>query len=370
MTPEVSVALFIDPPSHHFLQDRLFDPGVAATAGDDINAPYRHLRELCNHRGIPVHTIDALLDGRVRAERSICVSMGMLEHYEEVRRRPGTVLSAYFAMDCPIVEPRLFWGLPAAARAFRRVYSWSTSRALLPFTKTAVQVEQFRWPQSFDGVHEQLWAREERDFLVMINANKLPRLYVNELYTHRLAAVAHFERTGEIDLYGKGWDEAPRRLGRTWVPWTLRIWGEKLWELRQRVRPRPVYAATRRAWRGTASSKSATLGRYRFSICFENMVLEGWMTEKLFDCFFAGTVPVYLGAPDVLDHVPKECFIDFREFAGFEELRLFLRSLSGARVRDYRDAARAYLESPRFDPFRKETFARRFLRLIDEDALR
>ena len=55
----------------------------------------------------------------------------------------------------------------------------------------------------------------------------------------------------------------------------------------------------RASWRGPARSKSETLGRYTFALCFENMVLKGWITEKIFDCFYSGTVPIYLGAPDL-----------------------------------------------------------------------
>jgi hypothetical protein len=81
------------------------------------------------------------------------------------------------------------------------------------------------------------------------------------------------------------------------------------------------------------------------------------MTEKLFDCFFAGTVPVYWGSPDVTDWVPPECFIDMRRFEGFDDLRRYLHALTPVQEDGYREAARAYLASPRFDPFRRATFA-------------
>ena len=49
MTPDL--ALFIDPATEHFLEDRLFDPAASAYGGDDILAPYRavreHFREAC-----------------------------------------------------------------------------------------------------------------------------------------------------------------------------------------------------------------------------------------------------------------------------------------------------------------------------------
>ena len=48
---------------------------------------------------------------------------------------------------------------------------------------------------------------------------------------------------------------------------------------------------------------------------FENARdIPGYITEKLFDCLFAGCVPIYWGEPNIQSIVPKECFIDFRHF--------------------------------------------------------
>src|SRR5262249_31644674 len=150
--------------------------------------------------------------------------------------------------------------------------------------------------------------------------NKLPRLFVDELYTARLRAVHFFEQYGEIDLYGRHWGDMPTRVGKTRTPFAIRNLAPPIWKLRQRLWPNPLYASAARASRGSVASKSATLGRYRFALCFENSILKGWITEKLFDCFFAGTVPVYWGAPDVGDWVPAECFIDMRQFKDFADL--------------------------------------------------
>ena len=36
-----------------------------------------------------------------------------------------------------------------------------------------------------------------------------------------------------------------------------------------------------------------------FSVAIENGQYETYFTEKLLDCFTTGTIPVYLGAPDI-----------------------------------------------------------------------
>jgi alpha(1,3/1,4) fucosyltransferase len=378
-TPPLSdatdVVVYFDPPTHHQFGGRLFDRESNPYAGDNILAPYAAVRERLEQRGIEVRTAD-LMPSAPDGRRSVVVSYGTPDRFPEhsVRKyralaaRPDVVLSAFFAMECPIVEPRMFEALPALQRLFRRIMSWSDSASLRQFTHTPVSVEHFCWPQSFDAVHEHLWSAKERKFLVMMNANKLPRLYVDELYTARLRAVQYFHQFGEIDLYGRNWDRAPTRVGKTRTPATIRRYMSKAWELKQKLSPDPLYVAAAGASRGPALSKSETFAQYRFALCFENSILKGWMTEKLFDCFFAGTVPVYWGAPDVLDWVPAECFIDMRQFAGFADLRAFLHSLTPAQEQRYRHAAREYLDSDRFAPFRLRAWVDLHARIIAADT--
>lgn len=365
--------LYIDPPSHHFFGDRLFDSSTVATGGDDLMAPWRAVRDHFAAAGVPVHTADRL-PPPARGVKRVYVSAGLVTDYRAVARRDDVVLSAHFAMECPIVEPGLYTALPEAGRHFKRIMSWGDSESLLPFTRERVPMHPFRWPQSFDGVHEDLWSRRDRKFLVMINSNKLPRLYVNELYTARLRAVEFFHRYGEIDLYGPNWHRGPRRVGKSIVPAGVRLYyaksglEDRVWRLRQRVAPNRLYVAAAAATKGIAKSKSDTLASYQFALCFENMAQPGWITEKIFDCLFAGTIPVYWGATDVTDWIPAECFIDMRRFADFAGLRQFLKALGAAEIERYREAGRAFLESTRYDPFRKHAFVELFRRMVVEDT--
>ena len=45
----------------------------------------------------------------------------------------------------------------------------------------------------------------------------------------------------------------------------------------------------------------------------ENGQYETYFTEKLLDCFATGTIPVYLGAPDIGDYFNKDGIIDLTE---------------------------------------------------------
>lgn len=39
---------------------------------------------------------------------------------------------------------------------------------------------------------------------------------------------------------------------------------------------------------------------------------KGYITEKIFDCFFPGVIPIYWGAENVTDYIPQDTFIDRR----------------------------------------------------------
>ena len=48
--------------------------------------------------------------------------------------------------------------------------------------------------------------------------------------------------------------------------------------------------------------KEEALEDYMFSICIENGIYKTYYTEKILDCFACGTIPVYLGTPDIGEH--------------------------------------------------------------------
>ncbi len=369
--PRPDVAVFIDPFTHHFERNGLFDLRLGAGSGDDILAPWTYLRDWLDARGVHVHTADLLERGEVApSAQNVFLSLGLYDRYPRLARRPDVSLSGFFALECPIVEPKLYRAVYPASKAFKRVFSFSEPEAIRPFLTGPVATRQVRLPQALDHVREDAWRRLDRRFLVMINANKLPRLRVNELYTERLRAVEYFERLGEIDLYGVGWDGPAYRVGKSSWPGALSRLHHAARTHRERILPsrERLVGAARRAYRGPTNSKSETLASYTFAICFENMTLDGWVTEKIFDCLAAGTVPVYLGAPDVDRWVDPDCFIDMRRFSGYPELREYLHQLGPSELQAYREAGREYFRSERYRPFTKQAFAELVGEIVSEDT--
>jgi hypothetical protein len=104
--------------------------------------------------------------------------------------------------------------------------------------------------------------------------------------------------------------------------------------------------------------KVATLSKYRFALCFENTAFPGYVTEKIFDCFAAGCIPIYLGAPDIRDLVPAGAFIDARDFSDLTGLESFIRDTRPEVARDYITAAADFMSSKRAERFTQGHFVR------------
>ena len=63
-----------------------------------------------------------------------------------------------------------------------------------------------------------------------------------------------------------------------------------------------------------ACKKEEALTKYMFCLAFENGDSPGYVTEKIHDCFRAGSLPVYYGNEYVANFVPQGSYIDLRDF--------------------------------------------------------
>ena len=73
--------------------------------------------------------------------------------------------------------------------------------------------------------------------------------------------------------------------------------------------------------------------------------MNGYITEKLFDCLYAGTIPLYLGAPDISQYIPANVYIDCRRFSSWDEMWHYVRDLPPSEADAFRTAGRAFLQS-------------------------
>jgi alpha-1,3-fucosyltransferase 10 len=130
------------------------------------------------------------------------------------------------------------------------------------------------------------------------------------------------------------------RSGRTW-------W---LAELMRRVKiasygtflPTMPNAGTIR----TREQRLAVCARHKFTLAFENSISDDYVSNKLFEVWEAGSVPVYLGARNVAQFAPsRRSYIDVSDFEGPVELARHLNHLAG-----HPDDYEEYLEWKRSGP--------------------
>ncbi|KAH9307593.1 hypothetical protein KI387_035504, partial [Taxus chinensis] len=70
------------------------------------------------------------------------------------------------------------------------------------------------------------------------------------------------------------------------------------------------------------------MSHYKFVLAIENTMTESYVTEKLFYALDAGAVPIYFGAPNVLDFVPPRSIIDGTKFSSLESLASYVKRVA------------------------------------------
>lgn len=168
-----------------------------------------------------------------------------------------------------------------------------------------------------------------RKLCVLINSN-LTSKAEGELYSQRLKIIKWFEENHneDFDLFGYGWDE-----------YRLKIKSKTIFKSK-------LLAPKRLSYKGIIDDKLVTMSKYKFAICFENTNnFSDYISEKIFDCFLARTVPIYWGAPNIETLIPKSCFIDFREFRSYIDLFDYINNITALEYTKYLKSIDDFLNS-------------------------
>lgn len=183
-----------------------------------------------------------------------------------------------------------------------------------------------------------------RDFILQKKSYLTQDIINSQLHDKRLELIDFFGRNESIDLYGSGWTNL-QNLPNKW---------KKLESIITKLNPVPC------------NNKNEVISEYKFVLCFENMSYPGYVTEKIIDCLKAGVIPIYMGAPDITDFVPKSCFIDLREFDDYAKLLNFLQNLSPEVAEKMLESGFCFLQSEQGTRFTYENFAKNILEMAKE----
>ncbi len=234
---------------------------------------------LAEEAGMPVYSGPEALDQLRRRTHEISEFLIIQEESNSIgmdlvaRGAKGQVL---FCLESPIYTPRFYDALPKLKEQFahQMLFSGGTDHIAFPSFHSNEILPVTSW--------------DRRRLLCMVSANKhystlpvtafsasLKGALLNQLQDLRYQAIEALSATDQFDLFGHGW---PNLIGKSCI------------------------------------DKLGTMSGYKFSLVIENGRYPGYLTEKMIHCFVAGTIPIYLGAPEIKSLVPKEAFIDLAEW--------------------------------------------------------
>jgi|SRR5579862_49119 len=227
-----------------------------------------------------------------------------------------------FMWEPPVVLPQMY--KKRTLNLFSKIYTWDDDLV------DGITYFKFHYPV-LQPMLSELPSFEQKKFCTFVGTC-LQSKRKGCLYEERKNAIRFFETIGEegFEFYGRNWDPA-------------------------------LY----KSYRGPIADKIQTIKNYRFSICYENSsACKGYVTEKIFDCFAAGSIPIYWGAPNIEHYVPKDCFIDRRDFASMEDLYLFLKNMTEQEYAGYIQRIRSYLDSKKAQLFSRAQFEEIFFQAV------
>lgn len=301
------------------------------TNRDNCYYPYWLLKKKLSEIGIEINTADVNI-GK-------CVD---LEIHQDVQRIADGIPSYVMLLESPAIRPEDQHA--SLLVKYRKIFTWNDDLV------DGLRYIKLNTPNHIIVDSALGWQSRDR-LCCLIAGNKSVRQGTSlELYSERVKTIRWFEKyaPSDFDLFGIGWDAPAARCGKT---------GRVLDKLHKLLLARAgkVYFPS---YRGKVSSKLSTLQQYRFSICYENARdYPGYITEKIFDSFFAGCVPVYWGASNVNSHIPTDCFIDRRQFDSHEELYRYMTTMTESEYVVYQERIAAFLTSNMAKPFSAECFA-------------
>lgn len=331
------------------MNNKIFNPVLAKKISHTI-LPTCYLYHQAQKQGIQFITADIFLNLKEKTKKVLLIS-GLITPFTKKLITLGATPAILTCQESPFIATRFYTGLKKYSSWYKHSFVFKGMKKRL--SKKTIYHQMF-FPQPYQLKDCQLLNFNQKEFLAMVvNAKTiddwrkkiiLKLMYgfnVREIYSERLKAIKFFAEKGNLDLFGFSW--AQKNF-------------DKLTNL-----------AIKKVYRGAVEDKLKTLKNYKFALCFENTIFEGYVTEKIFDALFAGCVPIYFGAPDIENYVNRNCFIDFRKFKNYEQLYSFLKDIDENQYNQYIENIRRYLQSESFKKFTQENSAKKILEILIQE---
>ena len=207
--------------------------------------------------------------------------------------------------ECEVIAPENW--IMKNHLEFKKIFTWDSSLV------DNIKYFKIRFPNKLTF---SVKPYEEKKLITMLSANKYSK-HPLELYSLRKNCIKWFEKnnTDDFEFYGIGWDN-------------LITSNKYLNFLLKKLKLSKIFSPKYKNYKGSVINKNDALENYKFCFCFENSLSkEEYITEKIFDCFSAGVIPIYLGSKIINETIPKNTMILFSDFKNLKDLYEYLKSM-------------------------------------------
>ncbi|MDU2063429.1 MAG: glycosyltransferase family 10 [Sporomusaceae bacterium] len=316
-----SLAIVVD---SAYGNDILFDK-TSSMNRDDCLSGYRLLKMQIEKMGGVCHTFDIFQKDNIKPDIVLFLEIPKVPLQMILGEWANSVLKYVVPFECQVVSLEN-WDVNIH-KMFDKVFTWNDN-----YVDGSKYFKVNFWG-TFSTISQSKFV-DKKQFCTLIAGNKY-KGHPLELYTQRIQAIRWFETNhfDDLSLFGMGWSSQEY----------------------------PSY-------KGKVESKFEVLEQFRFAICYENaQKIPGYITEKIFDCFVAACIPVYWGAPNIEEYIPKNCYIDRRDFASLDDLYVYLKGMDETTYNQYLENIKKFLDSEKCLQFKPECFAQTILAHFCED---
>jgi hypothetical protein len=122
--------------------------------------------------------------------------------------------------------------------------------------------------------------------MVMVNANKISLVKGNNYGLRKLCSL----KFSFLDLYGRGWEISfSRKIKELTIALVRNIFSLTPINFKSII----IWLLPNPAALGSVAEKSEVMSKYKYALVIENQ--NTYVSEKLFDAFFSGCIPIYVG---------------------------------------------------------------------------
>jgi hypothetical protein len=328
--------------------NRMFTASVSQV-GDELGYTSVLLAKKLRERGHDVATLDMKPLDWFDKVYFIDYPTKVNKYFRELIRRKHPSINVYLS-EPPIVRPDQY--KESRHAPFHKVFTWKQDIA-----KKGGKYQLYHIPNKWRLDSFSPVPFEKRKLCVLINSFMCSTT-ANELYSERVRAARWFEQNAraDFDLIGTEWDK-PLFSGRLAIMnFPLRFFYRRIGLFKKlKVNRFPSYIGPNK------KSKHHTLHDYRFCVAYENSIEPDYTSEKIWDSFFAGCIPIYLGNTKIQEVVPKNTFIDKRDFTNYGELYKYIKGMSAAEYSGYLSRIDALIRSPAVRPYTAEHYVENFI---------